>query len=62
MGKGEKRMKNLLNIAGLSDRLISSVDSSDNLNPIDYNNSLGTLDRYIYSSQEFLIHILRNNG
>lgn len=61
MGKGEKRMKNLLEIAGLNDRLITNVISSDTLLPIDYNKPLGSLDKYIRSSQEFIKKSLQKN-
>lgn len=59
MGKGEKRMKNLLGIAGLNNRLITNVISSDTLTPIDYSKSLGSLDEYIRSSQEFILKSLQ---
>lgn len=60
MGKGEKRMKNILGICGLADRMITNVEEVDEIEPIDYEKPLGGLQDYISSSQSFILNSLKH--
>lgn len=60
MGKGEKRMKNILGICGLADRMITNVKEVDEIEPIDYEKPLGGLQDYISRSQSFILNSLKH--
>lgn len=60
MGKGEKRMKNILGICGLTDRMITNVKEVDEIEPINYEKPLGSLQDYISSSQSFILNSLKH--
>lgn len=60
-GIKDKRMKNLLSIAKMEDRLIADAAAVEKLCKIDYSVPLGNLNNYIEQSQSFIKESLNKN-
>lgn len=56
--KKESRVQNLLELSGLSKRIISSIDGIDELEPINWDNVHNSLEQYIGLSKDYLINAL----